>query len=154
MPGPYLTTAAVLQRIADFLHKEVSELNPRWGRVAETANRKAHADIERILLGRGYTQAQVDGWAHRQSYSEDQALYWAGKLGSGLASYDQQAVDAFDHRKELSELSTIIIGGVAVAPPGTTEVGGIAYDTLSAVDDALGVVTDDWNEGTWSTAAE
>ena len=60
-------------------------------------------DVSNLLRGRGYTDAQLDGWDDRVSYNLDQSLFWAYIEGGGPAEQSERDVKELDHRKQLAD---------------------------------------------------
>jgi hypothetical protein len=133
MAGPFITPSDLLQFASDVLHKEAEDLDPSWQRLASRAVTQGWAELANIILARGYSAAQLDAWDFRANWNADQALYMLLGYGAGLSDYPTTFRDSFDHRKELAECATIMLGGVAVAPPADNVVGGIGYGTLTAI---------------------
>ncbi|WP_439627490.1 hypothetical protein [Gemmata sp.] len=135
--GPWITAADLKQALADLLKQDLAALAPIYDRVAAQAVLSGYADVSTILFGKGYTAGQLDAWDNRVGVSTDQSLWRAALLVGGLGEYADKFVTALDRRKELMDASTIMIGGVPVAPGGT-DVGGISHGRVTAADcDAL-----------------
>lgn len=133
MAGPWITTDQLLEAIADEITKPVDELAGYWTTRAQRAVQLGYSDLKNVLLLRGYTQEQLDAWDDREAYSIDQSLYRVMRRADAVAG-NRNNYDDLDHRKELAEATAISISGDAVAPPGNTEVGGLSYGTLDAMD--------------------
>ncbi len=124
--GPWYTLEELMQAVADRLKESsVDGLEPYWERTCADAIQTGYGDVVRILLGKGYTMAQLDAWDDRRDFTRQQSLFWLmteSSLGSG---YDDKEIDKLDRRKELTEAVTIQINGEAVAPASTSGAGGV-----------------------------
>lgn len=123
MAGPWSTEGDVKQLIADTLVKDVGEIPLRWSRLAHDANIDAANDITEILLGKGYTQAQIDSWDARQTYNRDIAAHLALVKGGACNDYNQTTIDKLDRRKMLRELVGLMINGTLVIPGASDDTG-------------------------------
>lgn len=126
MPGPWITDAELKQLVADTLKKDVGTLTVYWDGHVTRGNRDAAADITSILMGKGFTTAQIDGWDNRVTYNSDIALYLALVKGGALAEYDQTTIDKLDRRPMLTAANSIMINGQVVQPGDSTSGGGAA----------------------------
>src|SRR5437762_4187384 len=93
MPGPWITTDAVKQLIADALTKDVSSLPVKWTNIAARANTAAANDIQSRLLAKLFTAAQIDAWDERVTFNQDIAMCYALIYGASLSQYDLSAVN-------------------------------------------------------------
>ena len=136
MPGPWITTTDLLQRIADALGTTTDQLPGRWTEVCSDANASATNDITQLLMGLGYTQGQIDAWDSVGVYARDLGTFWAlVRGGAGGESYSDKSLKALDRRDELRGMTTLMIGGVAVAPPtNATAAGGISNGRSTAAE--------------------
>ncbi len=127
--GPWIADGEMRQVIADALKKSVDDLPDYWHRIAVESNRAAADDITQILVGRGYTQGQIDGWDYRQVFNRDLGLFWALTKGGGLADYSDLHIKKLDRREELKAL-TVLIDGNPVTP-GAINTFGAAGGMIS-----------------------
>jgi hypothetical protein len=134
MPGPWITTSDLLQRVADALGTDVSQLPTRWTDLCADANTSATNDVSQLLMGLGYTQAQIDAWDSVTVYARDLGTFWAlTRGGAGGEAYSDKALKSLDRREELRGMTTLMIGGVAVAPPtNASAVGGVSSGDSAA----------------------
>ena len=82
-------------------------------------------------MGKGYTSGQLDGWDDRVRFNLDQSTFWALVRGAGLGGYEDRDYSKLDHRKEIEQSATIMIGGVAVAPSATNPGFGAEVGTMT-----------------------
>ena len=115
--GPWVQPSDLLQRVADALHVAVGSLITAYTRQATTAINNAYSDIRRRMVEKGYSDAQLDAWDDNARFNSDLALFWLLKEAAGLGGYDQEQVQAFDHRKELASPGFVIfINGAPTQP--------------------------------------
>lgn len=126
MAGPWITNDQLKQSVADILKKDVATLAAYWTSFIASANQDAANDITSILMGKGFTQAQINAWDNRVTYNNDIALYLALVKGGALADYDQTTIDKLDRRKMLTEAGAIMINGEIVSPGGADTGAGAA----------------------------
>lgn len=77
----------------------------------------AYRDIADILLGRGYTIAQIDAWDSAKTYNQQLALYWTIILGGVTHDYDEDYLNQLDRREDLK---TVVIAAGNVVPDDET----------------------------------
>jgi hypothetical protein len=139
VPGPYIVVNDLLDAIAQGLKKgDRANLKAYWTPIAGRCVERGWRDVSNLLRGRGYTDAQLDGWDDRVSYNLDQSLFWAYIEGGGPAEQSERDVKELDHRKQLADDSFALrISGVMVAPGGTTDdgAGGVGSGTLPVTSD-------------------
>jgi hypothetical protein len=125
VPGPWTNKAEVLQDLADTLQvADPAALEPRWVRLVEDAIPDAYRDILAVLVGRGYTPAQLDAWDSRQAVSRDQTRYVALTRGGGLGEYGDRVIEKFNRLKWLQTATLLDDAGNPIIPGG----GGIDED--------------------------
>jgi hypothetical protein len=133
MPTTYVTDAVLLLDVANSLTlDDSSQLPARWTQIVKDANQMAVADITNILINKGYTQAQIDGWDDRVQSNRKLGLWYALTMGNPLGNYPDKFLDKLDPREFLTTAGSIRIGGVPTGPTiGATAVGGIEYGTAT-----------------------
>lgn len=119
-----VTTADLQQMVADDLHKgDKAALKSRWIAICTRSVERGWRDLKNRLLVRGYTDAQIEAWDDKVSFTQDQSLFWAFVEGSGLADYSDRDYNKLDHRKEVEDAKfLLVIGGIPVVP-GQTDAG-------------------------------
>jgi hypothetical protein len=130
MAGPWYTSDQLMGDVSRILKKKVADIADYWQPLCVEAVESAYRDLSEILLGKSYTIAQLDAWDNRRSYSRQQSLFWLfTETVLGLDMSDKE-INKLDHRKQLMESTTIMIGGVPVAPAGE-DTGGIGGGLIS-----------------------
>jgi hypothetical protein len=143
--GPWIDDTVILKAIAGRLSKAVADLEPDiYLALAHKANLDATADLATIMLDLGYTPAQLDSWDYVAVYAERLAIYFAFNTPP-LNEPGVTAEKSLDCRDQLRKLTSIIIGGVAVAPAiGASAVGGVGVGVLDAVRELDHRLKHDW----------
>lgn len=126
---------AVRERVASGLHLTAATLAAEWDALCSQGTKDAASELRRIFILKGYAPSLLSQWDDRAVYNEMLGAFFAFVRGTALATYDLKSVEYLDIRKELKEAAALVIGGEAVAP-GNTDIGGINYGTIDAVDDA------------------
>lgn len=122
-PLPLVDAAAVLQHVADILHRPLSEINVvaadqsgRYARQAALYAPQAYRDMLAALGLRGYTASQVDTSDQGVGCNRDQAAWYVLRDDANLPNVAklqwQKEYDWTDRWKTL----TLTVGGVPVAP--------------------------------------
>ncbi len=125
MAGPWVDSATLEQDVKDILKlSEDGTLEPYWLRLIEKARQTGYTDLTEILLGRGYTIAQLDAWDNREVYNRQQALFWLYTESSLGIGYDDKEINKLDRRPQLLKAATIMVNGVPVVPGGPADTGG------------------------------
>jgi hypothetical protein len=127
MPAPYLTDASLRQALAEALSKSDPATLAVGPRTLSDANQFAGQEVTGRLLGRGYTQAQVDAWDRTVEFATHIALWWLFTYGGVPYIGNDERVKDFDRRKELSDPNTVIfIDGEMILPgrAGPEDPGG------------------------------
>lgn len=126
MATPSIPDAKVFDAVSSILQKNCADpLAASYAEICSEANRLAIADINRILVTKGYSPAVIAVWDDLGRYNLDQAIFWALTRAGGLSGLSDSFVKNFDRRKELETMTAIIVGGVP-QPAGGTQVGGIS----------------------------
>lgn len=144
MPGPWLTNLEVKAAIAKRLGKAVADLEDWADEVAAQANLDTTADITTIMLGLGYTIAQVDDWDFVETYAMRLALWYAFNQPPLRTDMGEAAEKPNDPREALRTMTAIVIDGEAVTPPDDPTVGGITSGTLTAPAALSEELREDW----------
>ncbi len=140
MPATYVSDAVLLQDVADSLTStgETSDLPPKWTRIVADANQMAVGDLTMLLIGKGYTQADIDAWDDRAACNRKLGVWYALTMGNPLGNYPDKFLENLDPRKMLAEAGAIRIAGVPKSPGvGESDVGGISYGTSTTRRDEL-----------------
>jgi hypothetical protein len=88
-----------------------ADLPEQYGEtIIEDSRRAANQEIYSVLLGRGYSDAQIEDWDRGIEFERDLALFWCLVKGGALVIEDTR-MRALDRRKELQEVS-VTVGGV------------------------------------------
>jgi hypothetical protein len=117
MPGPWITADELAARVAPTLGFDTPSAMPaKVTSLLPQAVDAGWGDLDQILKAKGFTDAQLDTWDHRVRYNLDQSSFWFYEWVRGIAEFDRQGLNVLDHRKELSALTMIMIGGVVYAP--------------------------------------
>lgn len=136
----FITDADLKQAVADTLSKSLTDLPEKWDRIVTRANKDAYNDIISILLGRGYSQSQIDAWDRGESIQTLQGLYWAFVHGAGLHNYDDRWVNKFDQRAYLKDPALLIDDGGVPSSAGE----GVAMSGLLDTEDDRFKIDDRW----------
>lgn len=96
---------------------------------AAAANASAYGRIRGILLGRGFTAAELDAWDDREQWNTDVGItFLEWKTGDGDARL--QAWEELKALLEMLEELPIVIDGEVVTPSGSgARVGTGDFDT-------------------------
>lgn len=136
MPTTYITDVSLSAEAHDRLGLAAGEELPgRYARVVSSANQDAYRAIQSALIGRGFTQEQIDGWDRRVEYNRVLGLYRIF-----AEQPNQSADDAWVEKlNRFSELETvpILIGGELQEPEGTTSAQRISFGALDTSDDRI-----------------
>ena len=139
MPGPYISLTGpspnFREKVSDLLGKsDVSLLKVKDSVLQDSIN-AGYADIVQRLVGRTYTQAQVDQWDRRVEFNTDLALFWTFTKGGIPNNFSDVFIKALDRRSEMEKDSfRLIIGGVVVEPAGDSAAlasGEIGYGRIA-----------------------
>ena len=118
----FLGSATVQSYISDVLKLTSSStlLPEEWVNLAIRSQQRAYQTIVRVLLAKGFLKTQVDLWDEGGTFEGDLAAFFAGVQGNALQlhEFSKEFLDTLDRRQELSEMKTLVIGGVAVLPAG------------------------------------
>lgn len=107
--------ADVKQRVADALKVPgVSDLATWWNGICTAALASAEADVQGVLVGRGYTVDQVDDWPGGVATVSDLALFWALTNAGVLEAFDDKFVKALDRREQLKTVVLTDASGALV----------------------------------------
>lgn len=107
MPG-FLTDDEAKTRLADVLKLKggAAELQGWWQSIVADANARAYEEITSLLIGRGYTLAQINAWDYGAGFQADLMLYFALSRAATTDHHDsavgKQFIDSLDRRGELS----------------------------------------------------
>lgn len=143
MPGPYITRADLLIALKQDMRKTVSGLKPDWDGIADRAIARSWRDLKNRLMGKGYTEGQLDGWDDRVSFSMDQAIFYALTEGTDTFAADRD-LSHLDHRKELEIPSFVgIMSNGVIITPNTADPEAMEVSTGS-----LGMLGDGTDLGT------
>lgn len=132
---PLTNPEAVLQRVADALNVDVTTLTtkqPRWVSLAAQSTKDAIADLTSILALAGFSSGQIQNADQGAVWVERIAFVICMERGTVLGNYSLDGIKELDPREALRKAKAILIGGVPVAPDGTSQVGGVSSGTLSA----------------------
>ena len=103
--------------------KLTTALPSYWTQVVADTHAYAWSLVQRRLLARGYTLAQIDAWDDAAIFERRQATYEALVLGGGLSDANPRWVEKLNVADEQKgELSTVVLysGGSVVTPQGAT----------------------------------
>lgn len=128
MPGPWYPASDLEGDVRQILKEDT--LEDYWPPLCAKAAETAYADLAGVLLGKGYTIAQLDQWDFRRAYSRQQALFWLYTESSLGIGYDDKEINKLDRRKELTESATILINGAAVGY-GSDSAGGVGGGVIA-----------------------
>jgi hypothetical protein len=144
----WTTEDAVRQRVANKLNKDPSLPNTdhrglvaKWDTIIPAAITRAEVDFRNLLVGRGFTSAQLDQWDDRAQYSEDQSFYYSITDG---ASQDEVAdsVKRYDRVSMLMKVPaetplTLMIGGTLTAPGGQGGAAAVGGGSINLAPDGV-----------------
>lgn len=134
MPTPnFCAWEAIRDQVAATLHVAPASLPSEWNAICSHAARRAAAELRSIFILKGYTPAQLSQWSDGFTYSQQLGTWFAITAGSSLCGYDTKNIEWMDCRKELREAAALIIGEEAVAPSGSSDVGGISSGVIDAI---------------------
>lgn len=148
MPG-FLDDADVKEKLRTRLGIKAFRAGTNYDLIVADANSATQNEILGALLGRGYTESQIRSWDRVQEFNTDIALFWAITNGgaASTASYDFEAINKLDRRKELATVD-VMINGKLVQPGGGGGVGGgIRSGTLKNDSDLFAAPSRRW--GHW-----
>ncbi len=123
----YITKADGQRAVASVLRlKGPDSLPAHYDKQVDDALEQAYQLIREVLIGRGYTVAQLDAWDARRVYSRQIFLclmFENGSLPDEFAS--SFAIDRACKKKEELLTCTVIANGLPVDPTGPG--GGVGY---------------------------
>lgn len=131
----FLSDAQTLVSLEDTLKKPAGTLQSYWSRINTESHAWAYAHVVNVLLGKGFTIAQIADWDSGAHYERDLTLWRALTRGGGLEGYDDKFVKTFDRREELKALVALEIDGVFTAPAGTA--GQVSTGPLDTTTDVF-----------------
>lgn len=132
MPEPWVSSTAVLKRLANFMGgADQSTLAEKFLEDCQIAAVRACGTIRSIMKIRGWKPADIESWDDRIGYADDLATYFAAIRCVGLADYNMEAINALDCRKYLQESPELSVSNEPVAPAADATIGGAAYGTLT-----------------------
>lgn len=104
-----LVKRSSLDDIPDFITDNITEYN-----------QKAYNEIIAVLIGRGYTPAQIAGWDRGAEFNLDIATYWAISNAGVTEEFDTEEMNKLNR---IAELATVVItvGGVLAEIELTSE---------------------------------
>lgn len=129
-----VTSGQLKTAVAAALKVAEASLPSYWDTLVGEALLVAQNNVYSALLGRGYTQAQVEAWDMLDATWKDLGVFWALTKGGALSAFDRKFIEAIDHREMLKNV-LLYVDGVWVAPrtesgaPGVPSTG--APDTTS-----------------------
>lgn len=88
-----------------------------WDKIVSDSNEAAANDIVRVLVGRGFTKAQVDAWDSRKEFNRDLGLFWCLVKGGVKGNYDPEFIRMLDRRAELEAVVVTVDGAIPVPEP-------------------------------------
>ncbi len=105
---PYITDAVLKKAVASALGQAgIADMASHWDAIVSWANRQAYRDLRAILIGRGFTDDQVEDWEANEEWNERLGVCLAIKRAAmrGEAVNVQAAIDDCKEAKE--ELKTL-----------------------------------------------
>lgn len=151
---PWITDVELKTAMEGALGSSTGELPSSFPvKIIPWANRMAYQTIRAILIGRGYTDDQLDDWDAREEWNERFGVCLAVKRAAFRGEgYDTQAAidDCKEAREELAALAILVDGEVVFPVSGRVSYG--EFDTSS--DRFLLTEPDgegDWEEGEGTT---
>lgn len=136
----WITSDDALRALADYLSKDVADLDPRFARFAAIAVPLAQADLTSALNKLGLPAGLLDSWDDRVAFLTSQSLWRIGTLAAGLGGYDLDGLKTFDMRPTLKEGIALSIDGEPYAPSSGDSPLGITFGNTvggQALDDAF-----------------
>lgn len=127
----FVTDAAMQEHLKSALHLTTADKpTAYYVALASKANKNAYHTILNILIGRGYTKAQIDAWPGGASFQEDLGVFWAMVKGGAAnpSEYDATLLKLLDRRAELAEVTITDAAWEEVDTGGSSFTTG-AYDT-------------------------
>jgi hypothetical protein len=127
-----VTVDDVKARIADAMHQDVAQLPAYASGLAGLALSKAETDVRAILVGAGYTPAQIALWRaiDHDPWVLMQSLYWAlvsGELVDSEQSLRNLGFTLLDQRKDPPAVPIYGEDGVAINPEGSGATAAIGH---------------------------
>lgn len=127
MATTYITDADLFKEIASRLGSTPSQLSKQssgWSTIVASANQDAYQKIISTMLGRNYTQAQIDAWDRRVEFNRRIAICYAFEDNAVLRDYNDQSITRICRAiKEIDDPNLkLTVAGEVVEPP--TSVSG------------------------------
>lgn len=127
MATTYITDADLFREIASRLGSTPSQLSQQssgWSTIVASANQDAYQKIISTMLGRNYTQAQIDAWDRRVEFNRRIAICYAFEDNAVLRDYNDQSITRICRAiKEIDDPNLkLTVAGEVVEPP--TSVSG------------------------------
>lgn len=140
MPTTYITDAALKSQVAAELgHASSGDNALKADVIVPWANVRAAGTIQRKLVARGYTLAQIADWDHLEEYAIGIGLCWAMIRYANLAA-DDKWVEKLRALEEELDTVLILIDGEIGAPEGGN--GMIGYGLMTRSDDIWSLDTE------------
>jgi hypothetical protein len=122
MPGPWISNSRLRELTADAMSVVETTLTGRWTELIDRSNKSAAFDIRAALIGRGFTDDQIEGWDRRVEFNEDLGLFWVFVRANLTGTYTDVMLNKLDRRKELKDMA-LTVDGVIITPGGGGGVG-------------------------------
>lgn len=105
----FTTDAQVKQDVADVLRTALANL-PTWvDNVVARVHESAYEEIVEKLMGRGFTQTQIDAWRRGEEFERAIALWYFFTTPQAIGIYDKQALETWE--KFRTGLKSVTIAG-------------------------------------------
>ena len=132
----FLTDPEMMEHLKGVLHQVSTDKTPDyWTNLARWANRNAYRTILDILLGRGYTKAQILAWPSGPDYQRDLGVFWSVVKGGcvNTGDFDSTLLKYLDRREELAEVIITDTDDEVVDPSASSSFGSGALSTTSDI---------------------
>jgi hypothetical protein len=130
---PWLAAEDVKALVASNQHKLPADLEDFWDPLVARATTTARGDIRRVLLERGYSEAQIESCDDLPDLHGSQATFWALKYFLATQPYDvntRPALDDLDRRAELAEMP-LTAGGLLLAPADAATQSPVGHGAMA-----------------------
>lgn len=143
----WMTDDDLGDRVARFLHREdhvdLYSTDDLWQGIVHDANLRAFQFLQTLVLSKGFSEAQLEGWDRGLDFQRRLGTYYALKEGAILTdNFDYKNLEAMNCEKEADKAinTAILVGGVFEAPVTTSiaDIDAASSGSLTAADQTLG----------------
>lgn len=152
MPGPYCSSAQLLQYGSDVVQVPIGNLPVLWTRQAGNAVTLGWVNLASKMATFAYSATFLDGSDQAMPWNLSQSLYELAGLGGGFGDYKREWFDRFNvcDRMTKEEFAVLTIQGVPQAVgANASAVGGANFGQVCAVTEIRRRNRHGWGNWRW-----